>query len=121
MSAAAPSGAARSGASVATASVVGGSRTPRRSGRVSSGHCTPSTIRRARARGSRPPSKIGAIVACPGQAPRRIIVADDLARGLLTVDTDAIRETFRYDPDTGRLLSPSDVAPPGPSVFTGDG
>jgi hypothetical protein len=40
---------------------------------------------------------------------------------LLTVDTDAIRETFRYDPDTGRLLSPSDVAPPGPSVFTGDG
>jgi len=63
----------------------------------------------------------GAIVACPGQPPRRITVADDLAHGLLTVDTDAIRETFRYDPDTGGLLPPTDVAPPGPSVFTGDG
>jgi hypothetical protein len=63
----------------------------------------------------------GAIVACPGQATRRITVRDDLARGMLTVDTDAIRETFRYDPDTGRLTSPSDVPRPGPSVFTGDG
>lgn len=63
----------------------------------------------------------GAIVACPGQAPRRISVDDDLAHGVLTVDTDAIRETFRYDPDTGRLTSPSDVPRPGPSVFTGDG
>lgn len=63
----------------------------------------------------------GATVACPGRPARRIAVRDDLARGLLTVDTDAVRETFRYDPDTGRLLSPTEVPAPAPSVFTGEG
>ncbi|WP_207893462.1 hypothetical protein [Sphingomonas sp. PP-CE-1G-424] len=63
----------------------------------------------------------GASVACPGMAPRRIAVADDLAAGVLTVDTDTVREVFRYDRDTGALLSPSAVPVPPPSVFVNDG
>jgi hypothetical protein len=63
----------------------------------------------------------GASVACPGVPPHRITVADDLAAGVLTVDTDAIREVFRYDRDTGALLSPSSVPVPPPSVFIHDG
>lgn len=63
----------------------------------------------------------GASVACPGVAPRRITVVDDLVAGVLTVDTDAIREVFRYDRDTGALLSPSSAPAPPPSVFINDG
>lgn len=59
----------------------------------------------------------GATVTCPSAPPRRITVADDLATGVLTVRTDAIVETFRYDRDSGRLLSPDTVPPPGPSIF----
>lgn len=62
----------------------------------------------------------GATVACPGQAARRIAVRVDIAHGILTVDTDAIQEVFRYDPDTGRLASPTAAPPSGPSVFTPD-
>lgn len=46
---------------------------------------------------------------------------DDIAHGILTVDTNTIRETFRYDPDTGGLTSPSDAPPPVPSVYTPEG
>lgn len=62
----------------------------------------------------------GASVACPGMPVRRITVRDDLARGVLSVVTDGVREVFRYDVDTGQLLSPTTVPPPGPSVFTAD-
>ncbi|OYY79028.1 MAG: hypothetical protein B7Y43_03930 [Sphingomonas sp. 28-62-20] len=51
----------------------------------------------------------GAIVDCPGQPPAAISVADDPS-GRLTVRTNDIVETFRYDADTGALLSP--IAPP---------
>ncbi len=57
----------------------------------------------------------GALVACPGQAPVRITVTDD--PGVLTVVTGTITEVFRYDVDTGALLSPADVAAPPPSVY----
>ena len=63
----------------------------------------------------------GAIVTCPEHAPRRITVRDDIAAGVLTVDTDDVREVFRYDPDTGRMTSPTEVPRPGPSVFAGEG
>jgi len=59
----------------------------------------------------------GANVTCPGMTPRRIMVADDLAAGVLTVDTGEVHEIFRYDRDTGTLLSPSTVPVPPPSVF----
>lgn len=59
----------------------------------------------------------GATVACPGSSPRHITVRDDLATGRLTVTTDRITETFRYDKDTGRLTSPAEVVAPGASVF----
>lgn len=63
----------------------------------------------------------GASVACPGAPPRRITVTEDLTAGVLTVDTGGVREMFRYDRDTGTLLSPSAVPAPPPSVFVGDG
>ncbi|GAA0659625.1 hypothetical protein GCM10009102_05080 [Sphingomonas insulae] len=63
----------------------------------------------------------GASVACPGGTPRRIRVADDLAAGVLSVDTNAVHEVFRYDRDTGALLSPTAVPVPPPSVFVNDG
>lgn len=63
----------------------------------------------------------GATIACPGHSVRRITVDDDIAHGILTVDTDTIRETFRYDPDTGALISPRDAPPPVPSVFVPEG
>ncbi len=59
----------------------------------------------------------GAEVACPGQAAVRLTVADDPAAGRITVTTGAIVETFRYDPDTGLLSSPTAPAPPAPSVY----
>lgn len=63
----------------------------------------------------------GAIVACDGQPPVSITVADDPA-GILTVHTGPVTEIFRYDPDTGALLSPDTVPAPPPSVFVaGDG
>jgi hypothetical protein len=52
----------------------------------------------------------GAVVACARQAPVSIDVTDDLEGGILRVATGQIVETFRYDTDTGKLLSPA--APP---------
>ncbi|MCU6454610.1 hypothetical protein LPN01_11025 [Sphingomonas sp. A2-49] len=57
----------------------------------------------------------GALVACPGAAPVPIRVTDD--PGILRVVTGTVTEVFRYDPDTGSLLSPADVPAPPPSVF----
>ncbi len=57
----------------------------------------------------------GALLACPGRSPARVAVTDD--PGVLTVVTGRIAEVFRYDPDTGRLLSPVNVPAPSPSVF----
>lgn len=59
----------------------------------------------------------GALVRCPGHAEHRILVRDDLDVGRLFVRTDATVETFRYDRDTGRLLSPTEPVAPGPSVY----
>ena len=53
----------------------------------------------------------GAIIACDGQGPVPISVTDDLVTGVLRVRTGGVIETFRYDPDTGRLLSPTDLPP----------
>ena len=61
----------------------------------------------------------GALVACDGDAPTRIAVNDDPA-GVLTVRTGPVVEVFRYDPDTGALLSPTTVPAPPPSVFVAD-
>ncbi|MPQ55195.1 hypothetical protein [Duganella sp. FT27W] len=55
----------------------------------------------------------GATVACMGQAPVTISVIDDLAAGIVRVATGQVVETFRYDTDTGKLLS--SAAPPPPS------
>lgn len=52
----------------------------------------------------------GAVVACPGQAEVVVKVDDDLAAGVLRVATGAVLEVFRYDPDSGKLLSAA--APP---------
>lgn len=62
----------------------------------------------------------GATVTCPQRPARRIAVKDDIARGVITVDTDTVRELFRYDRDTGRLLSPDAAPVPGPSVFVSE-
>jgi hypothetical protein len=51
----------------------------------------------------------GAQVACEGFESQTIHVQDDLAQGVLHVATGPILETFRYDRDTGRLLSPAQV------------
>lgn len=55
----------------------------------------------------------GASVACPTQRPVTISVTDDLAAGIMRVASGQVAETFRYDTDTGKLLS--DIAPPAPS------
>ncbi|MEJ8631881.1 hypothetical protein P0F65_23020 [Sphingomonas sp. I4] len=47
----------------------------------------------------------GAQVVCGDEPATRIAVTDDL-RGVLTVVTGPVTEIFRYDPDTGALLSP---------------
>ena len=52
----------------------------------------------------------GAVVACPGQPEVVVKVDDDLAAGVLRVATGAVLEVFRYDPDSGKLLSAA--APP---------
>lgn len=55
----------------------------------------------------------GAIVECPQQEAVQVNVRDDLASGILRVTTGAVDEIFRYDIDTGKLLS--DPAPPPPT------
>ncbi|OAN63947.1 hypothetical protein A7X12_19110 [Sphingomonas sp. TDK1] len=60
----------------------------------------------------------GGRVDCPDGSSTRIAVADDLA-GTLTVVSGGVTELFRYDPDTGALLSPAAAPPPPPSVFFG--
>lgn len=59
----------------------------------------------------------GATVQCPGQPARQITVRDDMRLGAIMVTTDDIAEVFRYDTDTGKLLSPAHVERPGPSVY----
>ncbi|WP_428153537.1 hypothetical protein [Brevundimonas sp.] len=59
----------------------------------------------------------GAIVACAGAADRRIHVQDDLENGLLRVKTNQIEEVFRYDPDTGKLLSADEAPSESPSGY----
>lgn len=60
----------------------------------------------------------GAIVSCPDGRQQRIAVNDDLKEGVLTVTTDDIVEVFRYEPATGRALSPYRVPPSSPSIFS---
>lgn len=55
----------------------------------------------------------GAVVACARQAPVKVLVTDDLDAGIVRVATGPVVETFRYDTDTGKLLS--GAAPPPPS------
>ena len=55
----------------------------------------------------------GAVVECDAHDAVTLHVSDDLPRGVLRVQSDTVTEVFRYDPDTGRLLSPS-IAPPVP-------
>ena len=62
----------------------------------------------------------GAIVRCDGSPPRHITVEDDIARGVFTVATDDIVETFRYDPDNGQLHSPTIPPPPTPSNYVSE-
>lgn len=47
----------------------------------------------------------GAVVSCSGHAEQTILVRDDVADGILRVLTGQIEEVFRYDIDTGALLS----------------
>ncbi len=63
----------------------------------------------------------GAIVACAGRPDRRITVTDDRDVGILTVATDEIVETFRYDADSGALRDPVAPPPSSPSVATRPG
>jgi hypothetical protein len=53
----------------------------------------------------------GALVACPGQPEVAVKVDDDLAAGVLRVATGAVLEVFRYDPDSGKLLSAAGPPP----------
>lgn len=48
----------------------------------------------------------GAALECPGRETVAIRVEDDMAQGALHVASNRVEEIFRYDPDTGRLLSP---------------
>lgn len=57
----------------------------------------------------------GALIGCGDAAPRHLSVEDRITDGVMTVMTDAIVETFRYDPDTGQLLSPASPPPVTPS------
>lgn len=62
----------------------------------------------------------GAHVRCPGMSDAPITVRDDLARGVLTVVTGPVVETFRYATDNGALLSPTAPPPAAPSVPPAD-
>ncbi|WP_156141231.1 hypothetical protein [Sphingomonas sp. 37zxx] len=53
----------------------------------------------------------GATVACGDLGSANITVRDDIAEGIITVGTDGTRETFRYDRDTGELMSPTGTVP----------
>lgn len=57
----------------------------------------------------------GATVACADQAPVTVSVTDDLAAGIVRVATGPVVETFRYDTDTGKLLSSAAAPPPSES------
>jgi hypothetical protein len=59
----------------------------------------------------------GATIRCAGRPETHIRVEDDLSRGVVTVVTGTITEIFRYDTDTGVLISPAAITPPGPSVY----
>ncbi|MCG4260911.1 hypothetical protein K6W36_09980 [Acetobacter senegalensis] len=67
-------------------------------------------------------------VACDGHASVAIRVADDRIQGILSVISNDLKETFRYDPQTGILLSPdhppepepSDIIPTYENLQTGD-
>lgn len=48
----------------------------------------------------------GAVVSCPDTPDRTITVRDDLEAGVLTVRYGQILEVYRYDTDTGALISP---------------
>ncbi|WP_294232741.1 hypothetical protein [uncultured Sphingomonas sp.] len=61
----------------------------------------------------------GAQVLCGEEPATRIAVTDDV-RGVLTVLTGPLTEIFRYDPDTGALLSPAIAPAPPPSVFVAE-
>jgi hypothetical protein len=50
----------------------------------------------------------GANVTCDSHEPISIHVTDDIAAGVVRVASGSIVETLRYDPDTGRLKSPSE-------------
>jgi hypothetical protein len=58
----------------------------------------------------------GAVVSCPGRPEQTIQVQDDVVDGVLRVRTGRIEEVFRYDIDTGALMSakaPPDASPSG--------
>ena len=57
----------------------------------------------------------GATVACADRAPVTVSVTDDLAAGIVRVATGPVVETFRYDTDTGKLLSSAAAPPPSES------
>ncbi len=59
----------------------------------------------------------GAVVQCAGAPARRLTVKDDIAKGMLTVATDDLVETFRYDPDNGEMSSPTMPPPATPSNY----
>lgn len=63
----------------------------------------------------------GALIRCGDALPRRISVEDRTKRGVLTVMIDAVVEIFRYDPDTGLLLSPALPPPVTPSNVVPEG
>ncbi|GAN90408.1 hypothetical protein Gbfr_015_009 [Gluconobacter frateurii M-2] len=66
-------------------------------------------------------------VACQGHPPVLIRVADDRSQGVLTVESNDLKETFHYDAQTGLLLSPnhppeaepSDIVPTLESLASG--
>ena len=49
----------------------------------------------------------GAVVACDGRPAVQVTVSDDIVAGITRVRAGQVIETIRYDPDTGRLLSPT--------------
>lgn len=62
----------------------------------------------------------GAVVACPGLPPVTVKVEDDMSAGVLRVWSNAVIETFRYDRDTGVLLSPRAAPAQRPSAYSGE-